>query len=426
LERISDAHISAIREFLEKGKRVIEAMREAVLRHYSWEELPEPAEGNVYAVDGSRMTRRLTGAIIYAVSSVAIGEDLYYWNDIGMLYPYSNVEDRVRIHMDILEKRIGAMAYELGGDLVLMDGTLRSALIKPPTYADSTTKELYTKHGGKLLETALDFLEFLEKQWRSWKGELRERGFISSPSLPSRGVGGKDIFTLLMENRSKPILESLWWTTDMEELVVLFEYLEYLHALDKLFGCEVGAIAKTFYKREVVERAYRLEFEGLKRKLKSRELLNVAGMIVDTPVVSSLTSRRGYLKFSYSQGPKKAISNLVVDLMKEGALENLREILVLDGNDILGARIRPAYVRFTDGGLLYLLEVPEGQDFEETLSKIVALAEDEYVLPLEYAHHSVVIKKNEFDAYVNSILSNLIGEDEGYLDFLRYGREPLE
>jgi len=48
------------------------------------------------------------------------------------------------------------------------------------------------------------------------------------------------------------------------------------------------------------------------------------------------------------------------------------------------------------------------------------------VIPLEYAHHSVVIKKREFDAYVDAILSAIVGEDESYLNFLRYGREPLE
>jgi len=426
LERISDAHLEAIRNFLKRGTKVLDVMREAVLKHYRWNDLPNPVRGNVYGVDGSRMSRRLTGAIIYAVSSYAFGRDPYWWTDIGVLYPYSNAEDRVRVHMEILEKRIGAMAYELGGELILMDGTLSGALVRPPTYADSTTRELYNQHGKKLFETAVDFLQFLDKWWERWRRELKKTKFISSPSLLSRGLGDKDIFTLLMENRSKPILQSLWWISDVEDLIVLFEYLEYLHALDRLFGCETGAIAKTFYKREVVGKTYEMEKENLKKKLGSRELLNVASMIVDTPVVSTLTFRRGYLKFDYAKGPKSAISHLVVDLMREEFFQNLRDILVLEENKILGVKIKPAYVRFADGGLVYLLEVPEGQDFEETLAKIVAVAGDEYIIPLEMAHKSVVITLGEFTGYVNSILSSLVGEDESYLNFLRYGREPLE
>jgi len=188
----------------------------------------------------------------------------------------------------------------------------------------------------------------------------------------------------------------------------------------------VGAVAKTFYKNEVVKRTFKAERDSIKAKLGGRELLNVAEMVVDTPVVSALSDKGGYLRFNYSEGPKRALPKLVIDIMREGKLENLRETLILDGQDVLGARITPAYVRFTDGGLIYLLEVPEKQDFEETLAKILSVAEDEYVIPLEYAHHSVVIKKREFDAYVNSILSALVSEDEKFLGFLRYGREPLE
>jgi len=201
---------------------------------------------------------------------------------------------------------------------------------------------------------------------------------------------------------------------DAENLIVLFEYLEYLHALDRLLGNEIASIAKTFYRSDVIG------------TVAEREKLKKVPIMVDTPVVASLTDRSGYLRFSSKVGKKEALAQLILDLMEHGFFENLREILVLDGRKIEGARINPAYVRFADGGLIYLLEVPEGQDFEETLAKILSVAEDEYVIPLEYAHHSVVIKKREFDAYVDAILSAIVGEDEAYLNFLRYGREPLE
>ncbi|WP_297487759.1 DNA double-strand break repair nuclease NurA [Thermococcus sp.] len=416
MERISDAHVEGIRRFLEKGIEEVEKLRDGVRRHFRWEGLPSPSPGNVYAVDGSRMMKRLSGAVIYAVSASAVGERLYYWNDIGMVFPYKNVDERVRIHMDILEKRMGAISGELGADLVLMDGTISSALITPPTYASSTTRELYSKHGRVLVDAALDFLDFLDGQWASWKRELEEKEVLNGFSLPSRGWAGKEIFSVLMENGARSIKGSWWWVKDREDLIVLFEYLEYLHALDKLLGGQIAAVAKTFYKTDVVKKVKELE----------PRILGGSPTIIDTPVVASLTDESGYLRFSYIEKPKGGLPKLVVELMDHGKFQNLREGLVLDGGEIKGTRIKPAYVRFVKGGLIYLLEVPAWQDFDETLSKILSVAEDEYVIPLEYAHHSVVIKKREFDSYVSAVLSALVGENERFLSFLRYGREPLE
>ncbi|AEK71955.1 5'-3' nuclease (nurA) [Thermococcus sp. 4557] len=416
MERISDVHIKEIRNFLLRSLRDVGKLRSAVAKHFSWKPLPAPRGGNVYAIDGSRMMKRLSGAIIYAVSASAIGERLYYWNDIGMVFPYKNVEERVRIHMDILEKRMGAMMLELGADLVLMDGTISSAIITPPTYASSTTRELYNRHGKQLLEAALEFLDFLDEQWVEWREELEKTGVLNGFSLPSRGWNGEEIFSMLMKRGARSIRESFWWVNDKEDLIVLFEYLEYLHALDRLLGGRIAAVAKTFYKSDVVKTVLEREKEKLKG----------APMIVDTPVVASLSDESGYLEFRYLEKPKEAFPKLVVDLMHHGKLQSLKEILIMKDGKILGARIRPAYVRFAERGLIYLLEVPERQDFEGTLANILSVAEDEYVIPLEYAHHSVVIKKQEFDAYVSAVLSALVGEDERFLSFLRYGREPLE
>ncbi len=416
MERISDVHVREIREFLLKSLRDVGRLKEAVGKHFEWRPLPKPREARVYAIDGSRMMKRLSGAIIYAVSASAIGEKLYYWNDIGMVFPYKSVDERVRIHMDILEKRMGAMMLELGADLVLMDGTISSAIITPPTYVTSTTKELYGKHGEQLLNAALEFLDFLDEQWVEWREKLEEGGVLNGFSLPSRGWNGEEIFSILMKRGARSIRESFWWVNDKEDLIVLFEYLEYLHALDRLLGGRIAAIAKTFYKADVVKAV----------KMREGDRLKGTPMIVDTPVVASLSDERGYLEFSYLKEPKGGFPKLVAEIMAQGRLQNLRETLIMEGGKITGARIRPAYVRFADGGLIYLLEVPERQDFERTLAEILSVAEDEYVIPLEYAHHSVVIKKKEFDAYVNAVLSALVGEDERFLDFLRYGREPLE
>ena len=416
MERISDVHLKEIRGFLLKSLDDVERLKKAVGKYFEWKPLPEPRNASVYAIDGSMMMKRLSGAIIYAVSASAIGERLYYWNDIGMVFPYKSVKDRVGLHMDILEKRMGAMLLELGADLVLMDGTISSAIITPPTYVTLTTKELYGRHGEHLLNAALEFLDFLDEQWVEWRKKLEEEGVLNGFSLPSRGWNGEEIFSMLMRKGARSIRESFWWVNDKEDLIVLFEYLEYLHALDRLLGGRIAAIAKTFYRSDVVKSV----------KMREGDRLKGTPMIVDTPVVASLSEGRGYLEFSYLNEPKGGFPKLVADIMMHRKLQNLREALIMEGGKILGAKIRPAYVRFADGGLIYLLEVPEGQDFERTLAEILSVAEDEYVIPLEYAHHSVVIKKGEFDAYVNAVLSALVGEDERFLSFLRYGREPLE
>jgi len=412
LERIDDRHLEEIRHFLMESRKELGKLVPLVRKHYEWRNLPEPKKARVYAVDGSRMAKRLSGAIIYAVSASAVGDDIYYWNDIGALFPYANADDRIRVHMDTLEKRMGALVGEKS-DLVLMDGTISGALIRPPSYANSTTQELYSRHGTTLLEASLDFLDELNSRWKEWRKEL-QKGVISGPSLLARGREGKTIFQILAEKGSRSIRGKIWWVVDEENLIVLFEYLEYLHALDRLLEGEVASIAKTFYRSDIIG------------DVAEKEKLKKVPIMVDTPVVASLTDRKGYMRFSSKAGKKDTLAQLILDLMEHGFFENLRDILVLDGRKIEGARIRPAYVRFADGGLIYLLEVPEKQDFEETLAKILSVAEDEYVIPLEYAHHSVVIKKREFDAYVDAILSAIVGEDEGYLNFLRYGREPLE
>jgi len=128
---------------------------------------------------------------------------------------------------------------------------------------------------------------------------------------------------------------------DAENLIVLFEYLEYLHALDRLLAGEIASIAKTFYRSDVIG------------TVAEREKLKRVPIMVDTPVVASLTDRSGYLRFSSKVGKKEALAQLILDLMEHGFFENLREILVLDGRKIEGARIRPAYVRFLPMGGSY-------------------------------------------------------------------------
>jgi len=407
LERISDLHLKEVREYLTQQLETIDELKVKVAERYSWREFPEPMEGRVYAVDGTRMMKRLSGAIIYAVSSVAIGDDLFQWHEIGLVSPYKHVDERVRIHMEILEKRIGAMAAEMGAELVLMDGTLSGSIIRPPAYVNSTTKELYQRHGDRLLNLIEEFLELLNGKWEEWRATLRKEGVLNFPTLLSRGTGGRDVFEILGEEEES-------WEDDREDVTILLEYIEYLHALDRLMGGRVASIAKTFYRDDIIKTV-----RGGKR----------GPAMLDVPVIDSLWNEPGYLPFAHTTQKKRGLPTLVEELMLRGHFRNLASLLMPtyeNGRKHYIERIKPFYIRFVRGGVIYLLEIPETQNAERTISQILSVAEDEYVVPLEYAHHSVVIKKKEFDAYVDALLSALVGDDGRFLSFLRYGREPLE
>ena len=412
MERISDVHLDAVRSYLLKQLKTIEKLRELVGERYTWHDFPEPKEGRVYGVDGSRMMKRLSGAIVYAVSSAGIGENMYHWHEIGLVSPYKHVDERVRIHMEILEKRMGAMLGEMGADLILIDGTLSGSVIRPPSYINSTTNDLYNKHGKRLLNVASGFLNVLSERWDSWKEKLQEEGVINFPTLLSRGERGKNLFQVLGEEGVEEAKNG-WWKKDEEDITILFEYLELLHSLDKLFNHRVASIAKTFYRDDVV------------RSVLKEQIVPM----LDAPVLDALSSKRGYVPFQPVEKKEKSLTLFIDDLIDEGHFGNLLKVVdrkVNGDKRTYLEKIFPFYIRFVDGGIIYLLEVPAYQNPEETISLILSVSEDEYVVPLEYAHHAVVIKKPEFEAYVNAILSALVSEDERFLSFLRYGREPLE
>ena len=412
MERISDVHLNAVREYLERQLETIGELRELVAEKYRWLPFPEPQRGSVYAVDGSRMMKRLSGAIIYAVSAAGIGENMYHWHEIGLVSPYKHVDERVRIHMEILEKRMGAMLGDMGADLILIDGTLSGSIIRPPSYIGLNTDRLYEKHKDNLYMIALGFLRLLERKWEEWRKQLENEGLINFPTLLSRGEGEKKIFEVLAEEGVSEA-KGDWWKEDEEDIVILLEYLEFLHALDRLFAHNVASIAKTFYRDDIV------------RSVSKERVIPM----LDAPILDALSPAKGYVPFQPQEQKEKTPTLLVDDLMDAGYFNNLLKVVdrkINGGKRTYSERISPFYIRFVEGGVIYLLEMPRDQDPLKTISLILSVSEDEYVVPLEYAHHAVVIKKPEFEAYVNAILSALVSEDERFLSFLRYGREPLE
>ncbi|GEM_PF-581535 len=420
MSRFSDSHLIKVKDYLDYQLSKIDKLSKLIRKYYSWKPLPQEKEGIIYAVDGSRMMKRLSGAIVYAVSAVAIGRTFKQWHEIGVVSPYKYVDERMRIHMELLEKRIGAIVAEQDkADLILMDGTLSGALIRPPGYIEEIRREKqtwYDKHADDLKNITEVFLEYLEEHWESLKGELFKEEFILANTLLSRDRN--IIEKIKSECQDNALLKTIENNTgDRENLIIYLEYVEYLHALDKLLNYDIAYIAKTFYTNDILRDVEIREKNDLERD----------GILVDlpdVPVIDNVSKGRGYLPFSYKTEKKKSLPKPLRDL-PDKYLKNVREVLK---DPALSKTISPAYVRFENNGVIYLLEVPttNKRSFEETLSLILSVAEGEYVIPLEYAHHGVVIKKQEFDNYVDALINALVGEDERYLGFLRYGREPLE
>lgn len=412
MPRISQNHLEDIKKYLDSQLKKIDTLKKLVIENgYRWLDFPEERPARVYAVDGSRMVKRLSGAIVYAVSSVAIGDDLLQWHEIGLVSPYKHVDERIRLHMEMLENRIGALAREIkDADLILMDGTLSGSIARPPSYLESTRiRELYRKNVIGTIEVVRGFLDFLEKEWKKWKKDLEKHGIINYSTILARR---EDIFE---EIKSQIIDEEFLKEIEnnpnfREDFIIFLEYVEYLHSLDKLLSGKVAFIAKTFYTDDIV-----------KRVTKDKKEIKYA-LMPDVPIIDAISKKRGYVPFKYLESKKWSLPEVIKRAAGDKYLKRVLHLFPKDGNPVQS--IDPAYVRFINNGVIYLLETLKLD--KDILSAILSVSEDEYVIPLEYAHHTVVIKKQEFDIYVDTLLNALIGENEKYLSFLRYGREPLE
>ncbi|NJE25976.1 5'-3' exonuclease [Thermococcus sp. MV5] len=411
MARISQSHLNDVKRYLDSQLERISGLKRLVVEAgYKWEDFPPERKANVFAIDGSRMVKRLSGAIIYAVSSVAVGEDILQWHEIGLVSPYKHVDERIRLHMEMLENRMGALTFELkNADLILMDGTLSGSIARPPAYLESATRHFYEEDKIGTVNLVKGFLELLDSEWDKWKRALDEEGVINYSTVMARR---EEVFELLkpyvVEEELVEKIESD--PNYREDFIIFLEYLEYLHSIDKLLQGKVAFVAKTFYTDDIIKQVT----EG---KKESKHAL-----MPDVPIIDSISKKRGYMRFRYRETRKWSLPEVIKKAAGNKYLQRVMFLFPEEGNPVQS--IQPAYVRFIDNGVIYLLEAIELDD--ELLSAILSVSEDEYIIPLEYAHHTVVIKKQEFDTYVDAILNALIGEDKRYLAFLRYGREPLE
>lgn len=336
----------------------------------NWRELPNAIDCTACGVDGSRGVERLSSAVIYAISAIGVGRELKEMSEITTLRPHLNIEERIRLHMHTSEFRIGCFAEE---EIVLIDGSLRGALIRPASYPDDVNK-LYANY--ELENFVEDFLEVLEEHLKNVEKDV------------ARGIAKKNFLLTRTETFRKMEQGYRIGKKRLEELMILAEYIEYLHALNRLLDKQVLFLAKSFYTHEF-----------------DPEVCDAA--IVDAFALKNFGFlKSGYLTFKPSMN--KSLPWFVQENRK--AFKNIFK------------HVNSALIRLEDHTNIYLLETTEKID-DEIISKLKGLEVDGYPLPLLQAHKIVKIKREELRKIITSIVSGLSSE---FAQLLRSGRDIVE
>lgn len=379
--RLSDRVAEEFRKTMEEMMAAIRECAAKLSGKVEWRELPEPEKCTAYGVDGSISSERRSGIVIYAVSGVAVGEDVLEMHDIAAMKTYKHIDDRLRLHMALMELRAGAMVE--GADVVLMDGTLSGYIIRPPAYVTDNITYASVARRYDFDNLIEDFTEALDSWWVEVESDIK-KGYSQRPSLLSRTPYFDEL-----EDRYRLGSEG-----DNDNLRVLLEYVEYLHALDRLLDGDraIVSVAKTFYKNEFVD---------------------LPG-ITDCPVLEFLAceqfgeERAAYIPFIYRKIDKRVPALAQYFSNVKGLLDELKA----------------SYVRFVDFGNIYLLESNCEID-DELMAKMVGLEVDGYLLPLIYAHKHAEIKRREMKTLVSSLLNTAVVDNPEYRLLLKYGRGPL-
>ncbi|HDN83104.1 MAG TPA: hypothetical protein ENG50_01930 [Candidatus Altiarchaeales archaeon] len=380
--RLSD---TVAEEFKKSMDEILEAIKEYAAKlsdEVKWKELPQPIECVAYGVDGSVGSERRSGVVVYAVSGVATGDTILEMHDIATMKTYKHIDERLKLHMALMELRSGAMVED--AEIVLMDGTLSGYIIRPPAYVtdNRTYSSLVNKYDfDNLIQ---EFLEALEEWWIKLEKDVKKGSYRGSTLLSRSPKFDK------LERRYR--IES---DECKDDLRVLLEYVEYLHALDKLLDSDqiIVSVAKTFYKNEFID---------------------IPG-ITDCPLLEFLAyeqfgkEKAAYIPFKYRKIDKK--------------LPRVAEYF--DNVKILLDNLKACYARFTDFGNIYLLESNKEID-DELIAKIISLEADGYLLPLIYAHKHAEIKRKELKTLISALLNSVVANHPEYRLLLKYGREPLE
>ena len=367
--RLSDELFEEFEKTLESSYRTVTEIAES-LKH-RWLELPEPENCVACGVDGSRGIERLRGIVFYIISASAVGKDVREMHEITTLKPHVHIDERIRLHMHTSEYRLGSLAEE---ELVLMDGTLRGAVVRPPAYLD---REMYS-HLSQIydLDGLIDDFVMVLDGWYTELAEDVRAGRARKNYLLTRTEYFHKIEIGCKKGES----------SDTDNLMILLEYIEYLHALDRLLEKNPVFVAKSFYTSEFTKNS----------------------AITDSAVLDYMArtqlgeEKAGYIPF------KPRLEKSLPRYARR--FRNVEEV------EIYGA-----FVRFADGASIYMLESTRPID-DELIAKLCSLEGDGYLLPLIHAHRHAEIKRRELRGIMDAMLNAI---DPKYSFLLKRGRDPL-
>ncbi len=407
-----------------------------------WKPLPEKKESKAYAVDGSQGKARLSGTIIYTVSSFAFGNGrsarLVYTN--AMTYNHGISDQIIRLQMETLENKLGAL---IGNEehMILMDGTLTGSLTRPPVYPESVkgiTTLLDTLRKDDVEELIKDFIERLDDHYLNLEKRLNnERELYSGVILTDEVIEEYSEFYKAMEGKEivnydgalKRLRDALKAEVPRSEIIKIAEeleeyseprtltleeakntihvvlgYLEYLHSLEKLLQRELIYLAKSFYNRKITSK---LGVSLLDVPFIDAYLLRVYGE--ETP---------GYCVIydpEIAEEKKKVAHRLPKVLRKY--FPTIQRFIEMG--------VPSAYIRTMKGGIIYLLQSNISIN-DELIAKLLWHESNGYIRPLQRAHEGVKIEQKMFKAELEALMNYLKRKNKGLRVFVKYGRSPLE
>jgi len=407
-----------------------------------WKPLPEKKESKVYAVDGSQGKARLSGTIIYTVSSFAFGNGksarLVYTN--AMTYNHGISDQIIRLQMETLENKLGAL---IGSNehMILMDGTLTGSLTRPPVYPESVkgiTTLLETLEKNKVEELIKDFIERLDEHYINLEKRLNEeRELYSGVILTDEVIEEYSEFYKAMEGKEVanydgalkrlrdalkaevPRSEIIKIAEELDEYVepktltleeakntihVVLGYLEYLHSLEKLLQRDLIYLAKSFYNRKITSK------------------LGVS--LLDVPFIDAYLIRTygeevpGYCVIYDPETveEKKKIAHRLPRVLRKYFPTIQR---------FIESGVPSAYIRTMKGGVIYLLQSNISIN-DELIAKLLWHESNGYIRPLQKAHEGVKIEQRAFKVELEALMNYLKKKNKELRVFVKYGRSPLE
>ncbi|CAB50132.1 Putative 5' to 3'nuclease, nura homolog [Pyrococcus abyssi GE5] len=443
MDRIRDTLLQNLKQTLESidPEKILE----------NWRPLPEAKKSKAYAIDGSRVARRLSGTIVYFLTACAVGSgrgySLSYAN--AMQYNYAVSEQMIRMQMETLENMIGYLSWRaLNGrpKLILMDGTLTGSLIRPPIFPDdirqiSILRSLLGEHDfDNLIE---EYKELLDEHYKEVEEELEKKGKSDAPiisdnrinyfvkryitrkiighfgnktkiRIPARlfrieGVPvsllekfleeGKTLEDLVKEIKEERVEVTVDKDTIEDAFHVLLAYIEYLHSLEKLLHADnLVYVAKTFYTKKL---ATELGIPIVDTTLLDATLRSVLG-----------EESEGYLEF---EEPIKAPRWEFPEYL----FRHFKRV-----KEIAERGVYVAYVRLQEGDVIYMLQ--STKKIRDILPLVLSHKSGGYIEPLRIAHNTVKISQREADMALSALINSLRAQEPMLKIFVKYGRMPLE